>query len=217
MKRLKVYVRGRVGISEITGTLLMIAITLVAGAAVFAWVNSQAAVSENSLGASAADNANYFKESFVLVGVQFYDSLNGGSGSPCAGTPTAQCNQVYIDVYNNGAVGLTIQEISFTTVTSTAPYISVTLTLNSLSSGKYNIAYSCASAGVSTATTTSTTTSQTVTQAISTDSVPPSVFSFTLPSSCTNGGYYINDGASYQIQVVGLYGNTVTQQVTANG
>ena len=88
--------RKRFGIAELTGSLLMIALTIVAGAAVFGWAISQAGVSEGSLGQNAANQANYYHEGFVVVSVQF--SYNtGGTTGPCqVSGGNTWCNQVSV-------------------------------------------------------------------------------------------------------------------------
>ena len=53
--------------SEVMGTRLMVAVTLVAGATVFGFVNGQAAASESQYGASVAINVNSLKEHFVIL------------------------------------------------------------------------------------------------------------------------------------------------------
>ena len=202
----------RLAVTEITGTLLMIAVTLVAGAAVIGWVNGQAASSENVLGQNAANQANYFKESFVVVSVQF--SNNAPNFCQATGGQT-YCNQVSIAIYNNGGIGLTIQSVTFANTTSKSasgarvPTMSVALSLPTPTSASYTMTYTCGS-------TKGTTTAAAPTQPVAQASVPPTLYTFTLPPLCpiTSG---ILDGASYSLQVLGLYGNLVSTQVTANG
>ena len=61
---------GRRAISEVLGSLIMIAITLVAGAAVFGFVNGQSGASSQAIGNSAAQNINFLneKESVIYAG-----------------------------------------------------------------------------------------------------------------------------------------------------
>ena len=195
----------RRAVSEIIGTLLMVAVTLIAGAAVFGFVNGQAAASENQYGASVAKNVNYFNEHFVVVSVQFSNSFPTNP-SPCAKSGgQTYCNQVSISIYNNGAVDLTISQITLKNMTSksssgaTVPKMSITSdTTSTRATG-----YACTSTGIS-----STSVKQNV--------VPPVVFTFTLPA-CISAASGILVGGSYQIQVLGSYGNTATAQVTASG
>jgi len=192
---------------------MMIALTIVAGAAVFGWAISQAGVSENALGQNAAQQANYYHESFVIVSVQFFYNGVGCSGG--------WCNQVRVAVYNNGGAALTVQSIVFANASklsasgSTVPKLSVSLSLTSASTGTYSMpSYTCGSSGG--AGSPETLLQSGVSEPIAMASSPPTMFTFTLPGSCaTTSG--ILDGALYSVQVVGLYGNIVTSEVTANG
>ena len=58
--------RGRAGISEVVAAVLTIAITLIAGAALFGYVNGQAATSESNLGNAVGGNVNFLNERFVV-------------------------------------------------------------------------------------------------------------------------------------------------------
>ena len=190
----------------------MVAVTLVAGVAVFGWVNGQAATSENALGQNEAKQANYEQESFVIVSVQFSDSNPSGCQVTSGQT---YCNQVSVAIYNNGGIGLTIQSIVFSNSTDksasgvTVPLLSVSLTLPTPTSTTYTMSYTCGFV-------TGSSSSPSPTQPVKKQSVPPTIYTFTLPSACpVSSG--ILDGASYTVQVLGLYGNLVTTQVTANG
>jgi len=207
----------RAAIAEITGSLMMIALTIIAGAAVFGWAISQAGVSENALGQNAAQQANYYHESFVMVSVQF--SYNGGACQVSGGN--TWCNQVSVAVYNNGGAALTVQSIVLANASklsasgSTVPKMRVSLSLTSASTGTYSMpSYTCGSTNG--AGSPETLLQSGVSEPIAIASSPPTMFTFTLPASCgvTSG---ILDGALYSVQVVGLYGNIVTSQVTANG
>jgi hypothetical protein len=199
----------------------MIALTIIAGAAVFGWAITQAGTSEGALGQSAAKQANYYSESFVAVSVQF--SYNNGvttSACPSSGGQN-WCNQVSVAVYNNGGVGLTVQSINLVNATyksasgSVVPKLSMTLSLASATTGTYNVpSYTCGS--TSGAGSSESLLSSGVSEPIATESTPPTVFTFTLPSSCATTSTIL-DGALYSVQIVGLYGNVVTSEVTANG
>ncbi len=54
-------------ISEVMGSLLMIAITLVAGTAIFGFVNMQSSNSALAVGKSAAQNVNFLNEREVIL------------------------------------------------------------------------------------------------------------------------------------------------------
>ena len=91
----KSHVKRRAGISEILGSLIMVAITLVAGAAVFGFVNGQSGNSANAVGKSAASNINFLNEREVVV----YACLATSSGVCQVGGSYAN---VY--VYNSGLI-----------------------------------------------------------------------------------------------------------------
>ena len=216
----------RAGIAELTGSLLMIALTIIAGAAVFGWVLGQAGVSEGALGQSAANQANYYHESFAVISIQFSYN-NGGATGPCvpSGGQT-WCNQVSVAVYNNGGVGLTVQNIvlgraSATSASGSAvPPLSLTLSLTNAASGTYQTPtgapYTCGATSGPPPTASESLLSTGVSEPIATQSTPPTIFTFTLPSSCATTSSIL-DGGLYSVQLVGLYGNTVTSEVTANG
>jgi len=73
--------------------VITIAITLVAGAALFSYVNGQATVSENSIGQANAANVNLLDERFVVADMGF-------SG-----------NTAVLSIYNNGNVTLHLSDI----------------------------------------------------------------------------------------------------------
>src|SRR2546427_10783407 len=76
--------RRRRGVSELTGTLMTMAITLVAGTAVFGYVRNQANVSELAYGQNVGGTLNFLQEKFVIPLVSY------------------SSNSVTIYVYNNG-------------------------------------------------------------------------------------------------------------------
>ena len=79
--------RHRLAISEILGSLIMLAITLIAGAAVFGFVNGQSSSSAQALGNSAASNINFLNEKEVVVSAAMINS-----------------SAARIWVYNNGQI-----------------------------------------------------------------------------------------------------------------
>jgi flagellin-like protein len=86
----------RAGISELMAAVLTIAITLVAGAALFSYVNSEASNSESQLGNANAANVNFLNEKFTVVNLAI--QANG--------------NNAYIWIYNNGNIALQLGQIS---------------------------------------------------------------------------------------------------------
>ena len=93
----------RHGISDLMATVLLVAMTLIAGAALFGYVNGQAANSETSLGNANASNVNFLNERFVVVDMAV----------PSFGTPncTVVSCSATIWIYNNGGLTLNIEQI----------------------------------------------------------------------------------------------------------
>jgi len=89
----------RSGISEVVGSLLAIAITIIAGAAVFGYVNTQAGVSERQYGASVGGTVQFLEERYTVVQLNYTTSsvtiwlYNMGQ---------INLSPVQVFVYNNG-------------------------------------------------------------------------------------------------------------------
>ena len=172
----------------------MIAITLVAGAAVFGFVNGQAGNSEKQYAQSAASNINYLNEHFVVVSVQFPTTCTGGAGR-CA----------VLSIYNTGSASLTVQQIS-------AVGGSLNVIGTSTGTSGSNGATSCASTTGLTYSYINTSSSTVTTGPIPNHVVPPATFTLSVPSGCS-----FSAGTSYTFQVLGLYGNTATYEITDSG
>ena len=206
---------GRPAVSELLATLILIAITLIAGAAVFGFVNGQAGVSEKQYANSVASNINYLNEHFVIVNVQF--------PSPCFSGLSTTCSSATLSVYNTGSATLNIKSLTVTgafssvagvrlydisTATGTECFVST----STLSTTTTSTSTGASVSGVNTTTTVSGGTTTTVAN-IPTQTVPPVTFTVTIPAGCP----LFAKGDSYQFQVLGLYGNTATYQITASG
>src|SRR2546427_10177239 len=63
--------RRRRGVSELTGTLMTMAITLAAGATVFGYVRSQAKLSELALSQNVGGTLNFLQQRFVIPLVRY--------------------------------------------------------------------------------------------------------------------------------------------------
>ena len=106
------------------GSLIMIAITLIAGAGAFGFVNGQTGVAAGQIGNSVANNANYLREK-ETIGLVNFDNNTGLS----------------IYTYNGGAETLTLNTIilkgpacvGVLTSCTVATQVSSTLTYNRLS------------------------------------------------------------------------------------
>jgi len=86
------------GISDLMATILLVAVTLIAGAALFGWVNGQAAANENQIGASGASNINNLNEKFSVPTMVI----------------TASSDKGLVYVYNYGGIDLKIVSILVT-------------------------------------------------------------------------------------------------------
>ncbi len=91
--QLRRFPRRSKAITPIVATILLIAVTVTAGAGVFSYVNSQAGVSEKRLGDSTASYLNFVNEKFLTVNANF------------------SATRVTIWFYNNGNFTTTIKQI----------------------------------------------------------------------------------------------------------
>ncbi len=102
----------RPAVSEVMGSLIMIAVTLVAGAAVFGFVNGASGSSAGAVGNSAANNINFLNEHTSFV-TEYFTAASGGA---CVGPIGTLCPGASIWVYNNGGVSYTLHSIEIKSV-----------------------------------------------------------------------------------------------------
>jgi flagellin-like protein len=184
----------RRGVSEVLAAVITIAITLIAGAALYGFINGQAANSENSLGVANAANVNFLNERFVVPQVAFAE-----------GGETAT---VYI--YNNGQI-----ENSFASV-EVYCFISAGLPCRSdldvtfyVHTGS-DFAVDNNDIGKAGCNVTANALESHLLSAFRVPVGSVSLVSFTLPQwSCTSTGPFAS-GSVYGFQVVGEFGNIVT-------
>lgn len=198
--------RKRAGVSEILGTLIMVAITLIAAALVIGWVNGQATVSEGQYGQAVANNVNYLNEHFVILNIQFSASVGSGPGCTSnTGVSPNYCNEMIVSIYNNGAENDLLNSITITNNASvTEAQISATT-----SSGPWCTPSTHCTISPALQTTTMTTGPTAL----------PTVFTLTLPTvpaSCT-AVLCFKVGSFYTVQVLGKYGYEVQSQLTVSG
>jgi len=193
--------RNRIAVSELAGTLLMVAITLVAGAAAFGWVNGQAYSSESAYGQNAAAGVNYLREHFAPVTSTF----TGAGGAACSGSPDI-CKVANFWIFNNGMVVFTLSTLQIQSAVGASSFLNVIYTPTSFT------AYNAAGASLSCSPNTpGFSVPSTNPVAIGTLSQTP--YSVTV-SACAGS---IVVGQGYVITMTGLFGNIVQFQVTANG
>jgi len=230
----------RRAISELFATLLMVVVTLIAGAAVLGWVNGQAGNSEQAYGNSAANNINYLNERFSAESQVF----SSNSGTACAGGsgPGAGCVAASFYLYNDGSVTFTLKSIQIISTSSSYP-LNIIFYTACQSSG------TCPTLSGETATQPLVCTPSTV--AVNSASYagnPPTGFYvitsgpaygvapgllqnylstttggvtygpywISLPS-CSGTQLYMYDTVAYTVIFTGLYGNVVQETLTANG
>lgn len=193
--------KSRHAVSELMGTLIMIGITLVAGAAVIGWVNGQAGASEQVYGQNVANNVNYLSEHLVVVNIQF-------PSSGCSGTaPNRYCDVMQISIYNNGALVDSLGSV--TVVDKNAVTQAMVAQTTPTSPGAW-----CApnpGCAVSPVLKTTSMTTGPIQQ--------PTVFTITLPTAaaaCTSLLCF-SVGQFYTVQVIGAFGYSVQVQLTASG
>lgn len=220
----------RRALAEIVGTLVMVAITLVTGAAVFGWINGQAGSSENAYGQSVANNINFLNERFVLVSQTFTASPSG----PCTGgsTPNFQCSTAGFWIYNNGQVGFTLNTIrirNLTDIPSTAanpnPLNIMFYSVCTISSTDCGFkAYDKAGTLICSSTAALPSLpgfyqSSGVPTVLSQNQLSANPYQITMPTAatCSAGDQYLYDGVAYTFTFTGLYGNVFQTTLTVNG
>jgi flagellin-like protein len=224
----------RRGLAEIVGTLIMVAITLVAGAGVFGWINGQAGSSENAYGQSVANNVNFLKERFVPVSQTF---TGAGAGNSCSGgtSPNFQCTGVNFWIYNNGQVAFTLYTIQIRNLTniplSAANHNPLNIlfysvcTVSSSTCGfeAYNKAGTSTVCSSNAALPTQNGFFQgpgvSVPAVLAQNTLSPNAYQITMPTgiTCSAGAQYLFDGIVYTVTFSGLYGNTFQTTLTVNG
>ncbi len=188
---------------------MMVAVTLVAGAAVFGFVNGQAASSEGQYGQAVAKNVNYLNEHYEMINEYYSNAVTTcSSGMGC----------FFISFYNNGNVGLTIAQI---TITNSSDWCATNSTSHPCRVGWFKVsaydngtvrAYNKVGAVVSSCTAPVGYTTLT-SKVIAENSVPPTTYTVMVPA-CSNNG--VVKGATYTIQAVGFYGNVAKTQIEAS-
>jgi flagellin-like protein len=180
--------RSRKAISELVGSMLAIAITIIAGSAVFGYVNSQAGLTEQQLGAGVGGTVNYLQEKFAVVDVNFISS-----------------SSVAVYIYNSGRVQLSPVQVYVYDSARSSLYVSYNAS---------EVAYTTPNCGGVSATTSNENPLLWNAQTGSGLSVPVQSFqtlTLTLP---TCSGASFSSGASYIFRIVGLYGNVETYTQT---
>jgi hypothetical protein len=183
----------------------MVAITLVAGAAVFGWVNGQAGTSESAYGQSAAAGINYLREHFAPVTYTF----TGPAGVACSGAPKV-CTIGNFWVFNNGQLSfiLASMQIQSAVGAPASNFLNIVYTPTGFTA--YNSAGTAISCSPSTPGFSVPTNSPIPVGALS--STP---YSATIPVCAGVNNIVVGQG--YVVTMTGVYTNVVQFQLTANG
>jgi hypothetical protein len=167
--------------------MLAIAVTLIAGAAVFGYVNAQAGVTERQLGTGVGGTVNYLQERFAVVDLYF-----------------ASSSQVTVYVYNSGNIALSPVEIILYN-SGRSLYLTYTAS---------TVAYTTPNCGSFTATTSNESPllwNPTTGSGLKVSIQAFQAIALTLPT-CSGASFV--SGTTYVVNVVGLYGNSVTYYQT---
>jgi len=220
----------------------MLAVTLIAGSAVFGWINGQAASSESAYGQSVANNVNFLNERFVVLTETF---SGAGTGGACGGgtSPNYQCTGASFWIYNTGQVGFTLLTLRIKNLTDIPKSAANPNPLNILfyaasTTGCAATSQTCGFVAYSQAGTLCSSTVQFnpatlqpgFYQTISGNPTPPiqpllrgqlsvNPYQVTMPTAltCSAGVMYLYDGIAYTFTFTGLYGSSFSTTVTVNG
>jgi len=214
----------------------MVAITLIAGAAVFGWINGQAGTSESAYGQSVASNINFLNERFVPVSQTF---TGAGSGNACSGgsSPNFQCTGANFWIYNNGQVGFTLYTLRIKNLTDIPSGAANPSPLNILFYSVCTVSSSaCGFVAYNKAGTTTVCSnagvlpnlpgfyqyngvSNGVPALLLQNQLSANPYQITMPTAatCSAGAQYLYDGIAYTFTFTGLYGNTFQTTLTVNG
>lgn len=183
----------RAGLSETVGALLSLAITIVAGAVVFGFVNGEAGVASTRYAQSVGNAISPIQEKFVIVDMNFGSS-----------------NSLTIWIYNNGQIALQLLQVR---LYDSAGRINLLYNYTISGSTKTDYVYDLLSTS---ATKCKTVASSYESPAISTlldQQYVTATLTLTIPNSqtgCPSFGQTFQSSVTYSVRVVGIYGNTVT-------
>ncbi len=205
--------RRRIATSEAIGTLLTITITLIAGSAVWEYVNVQAGASELSYANTVVGTDNFLAENFKVSDISF-STLTAKGGSCTSG----HCSIVFW-LYN---VGLVSDQISQVRLYDNVGQVSILYNFTKTGSGGQfqfvsNYLYDLLSATNTNCKTAADSYENPVITAVAIPVQNARAVILTIPNSpsnCPSFGQTFNGGTTYTLKIVGLYGNIVTQYQT---
>ncbi|MDG6902094.1 MAG: type IV pilin N-terminal domain-containing protein [Nitrososphaerota archaeon] len=91
----------RRALSEVIGTVLVASMTLIAGAAIFGYVNGQAGVASRAYGQAVGNSVQYLEEKFTVVDIV-------ASNVTCG---TSTCASFTLWIYNTGRIDLSLVQV----------------------------------------------------------------------------------------------------------
>jgi len=197
--------RKRPGLAEIVGSILSIALTILAGVAVFGYVRTEAGVSEGQYGQSVGQTVNHLAESFGVVQANF--NYPGSANFPpgCSTSCRFASTSVTLYFYNSGTVQNQFQQVeiynasrSVTDLTFTGSYVT---DLNNAGSCKVAATTSLESPLLGTAT---------GSLAVGVGTIVSVTLSLPTCYTTKGAGYQFVQGDTYIMKVLGVYGNTVS-------
>ena len=187
------------------GTVLTAALTIVAGAAIFGYVNGQAGTASQAYGASVGNSVEYLEEKFAVVDVSFSASCPSG---------TSGCATIWI--YNTGKIQLSLEQIRFY---DSANKVDILYNYSS-SGGSYTNSLHDLAAGAGQCGVTATSSYESPplagTGAFAGPTTHVTTIELGIPSSgpvgqtCPSYGQTISKTDTYYFAIVGLYGNSYT-------
>ena len=169
--------------SEVEGAVLTIAITLIAGAALFGYVNDEAAVNERQYGQAVGGTVNFLNERFAVVNMAF--------PSP---------DSVEIWLYNDGQLNLQVTQITLYDGSESQMNLAYSGYSSSTSTETANGGF-CDSIDIPSS---SLTTNPTLSSVSAPAGTTPLEITLQLPAGCT-----LTSGLTYDVNVLGVHGNDV--------
>lgn len=171
-------------------TVVTIAITLIAGAAVFGFVNNQAGASERQYGISAGQTNNFLAEKFTVALLTF------------ATGPT----KATLWIYNSGSINFQPVQIIFYNVTQGCTKACTSISLQYSTTGVTDIVHTGCTAPAGNESPLFTSINLKPNGLLQLALTIPTNF---VGTGCVNN-YQLSSGGVYYVNVLGYYGNTVT-------
>ncbi|MDG6909850.1 MAG: hypothetical protein JRN11_07935 [Nitrososphaerota archaeon] len=192
---MRVFTRRRRAISELVASVLLIAITLITGFAVWGYVDGQAGTTEQAYGQSVGATANYLQEKFVVVSMD----LSAGSAAT-------------VWLYNNGNVGLRLVQVR---LYDSAKKIDLLYNYTVSGSTKTDYVYDLLSTSSGECKTAASTYETPLLSTVDAGPGTTQSLKLTIPpeptaGGCPSFGQTFSSDVVYSVVVLAAYGNTVT-------